>query len=72
MSQIDDKARGAGNNAAGNVKQVAGQVTGNEQLEAEGHAQETKGEAQTALGNAKEAVGDALENIGNKIKGAGH
>jgi uncharacterized protein YjbJ (UPF0337 family) len=72
MSNIDDKARGAGNNAVGNVKQVVGNATGNEQLQAEGAAQETKGEAQTALGNAKEAVGDALHNVGQKIKGSGN
>jgi uncharacterized protein YjbJ (UPF0337 family) len=71
MSTIDDKARGTGNDAVGNVKQVVGNVTGNERLEREGEAQETKGEAQQALGHAKEAVGNALQSAANAIKGSG-
>ncbi len=71
MSSFEDKARGAGNETSGNIKQAIGQVTGNEQLEAEGKAQETKGEAQNALGKAKEAIGNALENAADAIKGSG-
>lgn len=71
MSNIDDKARGTGNDLAGNAKQAVGAVTDNERLEAEGKGQEAKGDAQKALGNAKEAVGNALENVGDAIKGSG-
>jgi len=71
MSSIDDKIRGAANNAVGNAKQVVGDVNDDEKLQAEGKAQEVKGDAQTALGNAKEAVGNAIENLGNTIKNAG-
>ena len=69
MSSTDDKARGTANDAIGNVKQVAGNLTGNDELKAEGAAQETKGDAQKALGNAKDAVGNALHNAANAIKG---
>ena len=72
MSSTEDKARGTGNDAAGNVKQVVGKVTGNEQLEGEGKAQEAKGEAQKALGNAKDAAGNVLEKAGDALKGSGH
>jgi len=71
MSSTEDKARGTGNDVVGNVKQAAGSVTGNEQLEAEGRSQEAKGDAQKALGNAKDAVGNALHNAANAIKGSG-
>ncbi|RYG66972.1 CsbD family protein [bacterium] len=71
MSSFEDKARGAGNETTGNVKQVVGQATGNDKLEAEGKAQELKGEAQSALGKAKEAIGNALENAADAIKGSG-
>ncbi len=71
MSSTNDKARGTGNDVVGNVKQGVGKATGNEEMEAEGHAQETKGDAQKALGNAKEAIGNVAENIGNAIKGSG-
>lgn len=71
MSSTHDKARGTANNAAGNVKQVVGQATGDEQLEAEGKAQEAKGEAQGALGKAKDALSNALKNAADAVKGSG-
>jgi len=72
MGSTDDKVHGTGNEAVGNVKQVAGQATGDGKLEAEGKAQQAKGEAQQALGKAKEAIGDALKNAGDALKGSGH
>ncbi len=72
MSSTDDKARGTANDAVGNVKQVAGNLTGDENLKAEGVAQESKGEAQKTLGHAKDAVGSVVKNIGDVIKGSGH
>ncbi len=72
MSSAQHKARGTGNDVAGNVKQAVGHVTGNEQMEGEGKAQEAKGEAQKAMGNAKEAVGNVIGKAGDAIKGSGH
>ena len=71
MSSTDDKARGTANDVAGNVKQVVGNLTGDNDLKAEGAAQETKGDAQKALGNAKDAIGNVAKNIGDAIKGSG-
>ncbi len=71
MSATDDKARGTGNDVIGNIKQTVGNVTGNDDLKAEGAAQETKGDAQKALGNVKDAVGNVAKNIGDAIKGSG-
>lgn len=69
MSSTDDKVRGAANDAIGNVKQAVGGATDNEDLQAEGAAQETKGDAQKALGNAKDAIGNALHNAADKVTG---
>ncbi len=71
MGQAEDKARGAGNEVVGKVKQAAGALTGDNSLKAEGEAQELKGEGQTALGKAKDAVGDALDAAGKAVKRAG-
>lgn len=70
MSSTGDKIKGAANEAAGNIRQGVGDATDNEELQAEGKAQETKGEAQQALGNAKDAVGDALHSAADKLKGS--
>ncbi len=56
MSSTTDKIKGLANEAAGNVKQAAGKVVGNPNLEAEGIVQERKGEAQQAVGKVKDAV----------------
>lgn len=71
MSSTDDKVTGVGNDAVGKVKQAAGDLTGNENLKAEGEVQEVKGDAQKALGNAKDAVGNAMHNVANAVKGSG-
>jgi uncharacterized protein YjbJ (UPF0337 family) len=61
MSSSEDKAKGMGNEAAGKIKQGAGKLTGNEQTQAEGVAQEKKGEGQQALGKAKDQVKGAVD-----------
>ncbi len=71
MGHIEDKVRGAGNEAAGKVKQAVGDLTDDTQLQAEGEAQELQGKGQTALGKAKDAIGDALETAGDALKKSG-
>lgn len=60
MGELKDKAKGLGNEIAGNTKQAAGRATKNPQLEAEGIAQERKGEAQNLMGKVKGALGDKV------------
>ena len=60
MGELTDKAKGLGNEIAGNIKQAAGRATNNTQLEAEGLAQERKGEAQGLKGKVKGALGDKV------------
>lgn len=67
MSSTTDKIKGLANEAAGNVKQGIGKMTGNTNLQAEGVAQETKGEAQQAAGKVKDGIKDAADTVRNKI-----
>lgn len=60
MGELTDKAKGLGNEIAGNIKQAAGKATNNTRLEAEGLAQERKGEAQGLKGKVKGALGDKV------------
>lgn len=63
MSSTSDKIKGLANEAAGNVKQVAGKVVGNDKLHAEGIVQERTGEAQQAVGKAKDAVKKVIDKV---------
>ncbi|MEG9502981.1 MAG: CsbD family protein [Methylorubrum extorquens] len=65
MSSTTDKIKGLANEAAGNVKQGIGNVTGNDKLVAEGKAQELKGEAQKTVGDVK----DGAKNFADKVTG---
>ena len=60
MGELKDKAKGLGNEIAGNVKQAAGKATDNERLQGEGIAQERKGEGQNLKGKLKGIVGDKV------------
>ncbi|MFC5382684.1 CsbD family protein [Aquipuribacter nitratireducens] len=54
---LADKARNAGEELAGRAKEAAGKVTGNEELEAEGRAQQAKADLKQAGENVKDAFG---------------
>jgi uncharacterized protein YjbJ (UPF0337 family) len=60
MGELTDKAKGLGNEAAGNMKQGIGKATGDRRLQSEGIAQERKGEAQNLTGKVKGALGDKI------------
>ncbi|WP_311272508.1 MULTISPECIES: CsbD family protein [unclassified Rhizobium] len=61
MGSTSDKISGTANEVAGKVKQGLGNATGNDQLRAEGAAQETKGKIQSTIGKAKDAVKGAID-----------
>jgi uncharacterized protein YjbJ (UPF0337 family) len=56
MGELKDKAKGIGNEAAGNAKQMSDDPD----TRAEGRAQERKGEAQNLKGEVKGAFGDKV------------
>ena len=60
MGELTDKAKGLGNEIAGNVKQAAGRANNDPALEGEGVAQERKGEGQNLKGKLKGALGDKV------------
>ena len=60
MGELTDKLDAAGNKVAGDVKEAAGKVTGNDKLAAEGKAQQVKGSAQDVKGSVKGALGDDI------------
>jgi uncharacterized protein YjbJ (UPF0337 family) len=64
-----DEIKGKGNQAKGYIKDKAGEMTNNPDLEAEGEAERTKGRAQEGFGKARRKVGEAIEDIGDKVAG---
>ncbi|MCD2443587.1 CsbD family protein [Agromyces sp. SYSU K20354] len=59
---VGDKAKHQAEEAVGKVKQGVGKATGDERLEAEGHAEETKADLKQA--------GDEAKDVGKKVKDA--
>lgn len=51
----EDRARGAAKDLGGKLKEGMGKLTGDRDLEAEGHLDQAKGKAQKALGDVKDA-----------------
>jgi len=56
-----DRIKGSFEQAKGKTKEVAGKLTGDAKLEAEGRAQKTAGKIQNAVGGFKDAVKDATK-----------
>ena len=64
-----DELKGKAEKAKGYIKEEAGELTGDRDLEAEGRAERAVGEAREKFGKAREKVGKAVEDLGDKIKG---
>ena len=54
-----EHVKGAADKAKGAVKDVAGKVTGDQELQAEGKIDKAKGAAHNVAGNVKDAARDA-------------
>ena len=67
----NDEMEGKFEQAKGWVKDKAGEVTGDHDLEAEGEVQNAEGKTQETLGNIKSGVGDAVDAVGDAISNAG-
>jgi uncharacterized protein YjbJ (UPF0337 family) len=65
-----EKVKGKFNEAAGSVKQGIGSVTGDEQMQAEGQAQEAKGKGQGFVGDVKEKARAAKETVKGTVDAA--
>jgi uncharacterized protein YjbJ (UPF0337 family) len=64
----NDEMEGKWEQAKGWVKDKAGEVTNDPDLEAEGEAQNAGGHVQEGWGKLKRGVGDALEDVGDAIR----
>ena len=54
--------------AKGKAKQAVAALTKDDDLKADGQADETAGKIQSAVGTAQKKVGDAIERVGNAVK----
>ena len=62
-----DEVKGKWEQAKGTVKDKAGELTGNERLEAEGEAQNAGGKVQEGWGSVKRNVSNAVEDVADAI-----
>ena len=54
--------------AKGRAKQAVGDLTNDEDLKAEGEADEAAGKVQDTVGRGTRKVGEAIEDLGKKVK----
>ena len=58
-----DKVKGKTNEMVGGARRKAGEVTGNESMEAKGAAQQMKGKGQGMMGSAKDNVSGLKDKV---------
>jgi uncharacterized protein YjbJ (UPF0337 family) len=63
-----DERDGQAENLKGRIKEAAGVVSGNRDLEKEGADERAEGEARKDLGEARRKVGEAIEEFGKNVK----
>lgn len=64
-----DEIKGKGNQVIGKVKEKAGELLNDKQLETEGEAQNLKGKIQEKTSTVRRKAGEAVEEIGRAIGG---
>jgi len=70
MGANEERIKGKAEEIKGHIKHGVGNLIGNEQMQAEGHAEEAAGEARQAVAKAAERVKGGGEELKGKIKGA--
>lgn len=58
-----EHVKGAADKAKGSVKQAAGKLTGDKEMEREGRADKAKGDVHKAAGNVKDAARNAADSL---------
>lgn len=58
-----EHVKGAADKAKGSVKQGAGKLTGDKDMEREGQADKAKGDVHKAAGNIKDAARNAADSL---------
>ena len=62
--------KGAADQAKGAIKDAAGKLTGDKQMQAEGKFDKAKGAAHEAMGDAKDATREAMGNAKDAVRRA--
>ncbi len=63
----EDEMKGKWDQAAGSIKDKAGEATGDRDLESRVESQRMGGDLREGFGTARRKVGDAIEDLGDKI-----
>jgi uncharacterized protein YjbJ (UPF0337 family) len=63
-----DEIKGKIDQAKGDLKETAGRVLDDRDLESEGAADRTGGELREGFGTARRKVGEAIEDIGEAVR----
>ena len=63
-----NEREGKAEQVKGQAKQVVADLTGDEDLKAEGEADEIAGTTQATIGKAQKKIGEAIEDIGKAVK----
>jgi len=63
-----EEFKGRKSNIKGRIKQAAGTLIGNEDLESEGEHERSEGEAEERAGKARRKLGEAIEDFGKQVK----
>ncbi len=67
----NDEVEGKFDRAKGSVKDKAGELLGDREMEAEGEAENAEGKTQETWGKFKRGVGDTVDSVGDAISNAG-
>jgi uncharacterized protein YjbJ (UPF0337 family) len=62
MGMDNDRIKGAVKQKVGQIKEVAGKVTGDEKLKRQGQAEEVAGKVQNVVGGIKDSVRESQNN----------
>lgn len=66
---IREQAGGKGQQVKGRIKEAAGNLTGREDWEAEGEADQAEGQVRDKVGEAGRKVGHAADRLEDKLTG---
>jgi uncharacterized protein YjbJ (UPF0337 family) len=66
MSNDKDRVSGIADQVKGNVKETAGDMTGDSQQQGEGKVDQVKGNAKEGVADAKDKMGDLLNGNDDK------
>ena len=64
-----DRMEGKATEAMGGLKEKAGGMTGDQQTEAQGKADQTEGKAEGMMGKVKDAASNAADKAKDKVGG---